>query len=251
MQNAVLVGLSRQVALERELDVVANNVANINTTGYKADGSLFEEFLSSAARGTNASRVSFVQDRGTWHDMSNGPIEHTGNPLDVAIGGKGFLVVQTPRGERYTRNGSLQISPAGELVTADGYQVLGDGGPIKLQSTDRQVQISADGTISVREGNSKVDSQRGKLRLVSFANPAQLQKDGNSTFTVTGGAQAQPAGPSTQLVQGAVEKSNVRGVVEMSRMIEITRSYSQVAAMMQQQTDLGQTSLDKLADVPN
>src|SRR5579872_644462 len=190
MQNAILVGLSRQVALERELDVVANNIANINTTGYKADGSMFEEFLSSSARGAGtASRVSFVQDRGTWRDMSAGPIEHTGNPLDVAVSGKGFLVVQTPRGERYTRNGLFQINADGELVTSDGYQVLGDGGPIKLQRTDRQVQISADGTISVREGSSKVDSQRGKLRLVSFANMQQLQKDSSSTFTVTGGAQ--------------------------------------------------------------
>ena len=251
MQNAILVGLSRQVALERELDVVANNIANINTTGYKADGSMFEEFLSSSARGAGtASRVSFVQDRGTWRDMSAGPIEHTGNPLDVAVSGKGFLVVQTPRGERYTRNGSFQINADGELVTSDGYQVLGDGGPIKLQRTDRQVQISADGTISVREGTSKVDSQRGKLRLVSFANMQQLQKDSSSTFTVTGGAQAQAADTSTQLVQGSLEKSNVRGVVEMSRMIEITRSYGQVAAWLQQQTDLNQTSLDKLADVP-
>jgi flagellar basal-body rod protein FlgF len=99
MQNAILVGLSRQVALGRELDVVANNIANINTTGYKADGSLFEEFLNSAARADQGGgRVSFVRDRGTWHDLSAGPIEKTGNPLDVAVDGKGFLVVQTARG---------------------------------------------------------------------------------------------------------------------------------------------------------
>ena len=91
MQNAVLVGLSRQVALARELDVVANNIANLNTTGYKADGSLFEEYLSTGARADQTgSRVSFVRDRGIWHDMSQGAVEHTGNPLDVAIDGKGF-----------------------------------------------------------------------------------------------------------------------------------------------------------------
>lgn len=251
MQNAILVGLSRQVGLAREMDVVANNIANLNTTGFKADGSLFEEYLNSSARADQTgSRVSFVRDRGVWHDMSQGPIERTGNPLDVAIDGKGFLVVQTPNGERYTRNGSLQISATGQLVTSDGFPVLGDGGPIALQSTDREVQISRDGTISVREGTSKVDSARGKIRLVTFANPQQLQKEGSSTFSATAGATPQPA-TTGGLLQGALEKSNVRGVVEMSRMIEITRAYTQLDSLLQQQNDLGQSAIDKLADVPN
>ena len=248
MDNLVLVALSRQVALARELDVVANNIANLNTTGYKADGSLFEEYLNSA--GQSGGSVSFVQDRGVWHDMSQGPIERTGNSLDVAIDGKAFLVVQTPRGERYTRNGSMQIDATGQLVTSDGNPVLGEGGPIRLQPNDRQVSISRDGTISVREGNSKVDSVRGKLRLVTFANPQQLQKDGSSTFNAADGVSAQPT-TTAGVVQGAIEKSNVRGVVEMSRMIEITRSYTQIASLMQQQNDLGTAALDKLAEVPN
>ena len=175
MQNALLVGLSRQVALARELDVVANNIANINTTGYKADGSLFEEYLSSPARAdVSGARVSFVRDRGTWHDLSAGTVERTGNPLDVAIDGNAFLVVQTPRGERYTRNGSFQINAQGQLVTSDGNQVVGEAGPITFQPTDKQISISSDGTISVQEGNSKVDSARGLLKLVSFANVQQL-----------------------------------------------------------------------------
>jgi flagellar basal-body rod protein FlgF len=251
MQNALLVGLSRQVALARELDVVANNIANINTTGYKADGSLFEEYLSSAARADQSGApVSFVRDRGTWHDLSAGPIEKTGNPLDVAIDGNAFLVVQTARGERYTRNGSLQINATGQLVTSDGNQVVGDGGPIAFQPNDKQISISNDGTISVKEGNSKVDSARGTLKLVSFNNVQQLQKDGSSTFNISGGAQPQP-NKTSHVVQGAIEKSNVRGVVEMSRMIEITRTYTQIAAILQQQHDLNQSSVDKLAEVPN
>ncbi|MGA2566034.1 MAG: flagellar basal-body rod protein FlgF [Pseudolabrys sp.] len=251
MQNAVLVGLSRQVGLAREMDVVANNIANLNTTGYKADGSVFEEYLTSAARSDQTgSRVSFVRDRGVWHDMSQGPIERTGNPLDVAVDGTGFLVVQTPRGERYTRNGALQINTSGQLVTSDGFPVLGDGGPITLQANDRQVQISRDGTISVREGASNVDSARGKLRLVTFTDPQQLQKDGSSTFNPTAGAQPQPA-TTGGIIQGVVEKSNVRGVVEMSRMIEITRAYTQIDGLLQQQNDLSQSAIDKLAEVPN
>jgi len=252
MQNAILVGLSRQVGLAREMDVVANNIANMNTTGYKADSSLFEEYLNSAARADQTgSRISFVRDRGVWHDMSQGPLERTGNPLDVAIDGPGFLVVQTPAGERYTRNGAMQISPTGQLVTAEGYPVIGDGGPVTLQQGDRQVSISRDGTISVREGTSMVDSARGKLRLVTFTNMQQLQKDGGGTFSPVGGATAQPAPTTSGLVQGAVEKSNVRGVVEMSRMIEITRSYTQIDDLLKQQNDLSQSAIDKLAEVPN
>jgi len=251
MQNAILVGLSRQVGLAREMDVVANNIANLNTTGYKADGSLFEEYLRSAARADQTgSRVSFVQDRGVWHDMSQGAVERTGNPLDVAIDGQGFLVVQTPAGERYTRNGALQISPTGQLVTSDGFPVLGDGGPITLQQGDRQVSISRDGTISVREGTSKVDSARGKLRLVTFTNMQQLQKTGNGTFNPAGGEAPQPA-TKAGLIQYSIEKSNVRGVVEMSRMIEITRAYTQIDGLLQQQNDLSQSAIDKLAEVPN
>ena len=251
MQNAILIGLSRQVGLAREMDVVSNNIANMNTTGYKADSSLFEEFLNSAARADQTgSRISFVRDRGIWHDMSQGPVERTGNPLDVAIDGQGFLVVQTPAGERYTRNGSLQISPTGQLVTSEGYPVVGDGGPITLQQGDRQVSISKDGTISVREGTSNVDSARGKLRLVTFTNMQQLQKDGSGTFSPVGGETPQPA-IKAGLLQGSVEKSNVRGVVEMSRMIEITRSYTQMDDLLKQQNDLSQSAIDKLAEVPN
>jgi flagellar basal-body rod protein FlgF len=251
MQNSLLIGLSRQVALARELDVVANNIANINTTGYKADGSLFEEFLASPARADQTGgRVSFVRDRGTWHDLSPGAVEKTGNPLDVAIDGNAFLVVQTPRGERYTRNGALQINSTGQLVTSDGNPVIGDGGPIAFQPTDKQISISSDGTISVQEGNAKVDSARGILKLVTFANPQQLQKDGGNTFTTVAGAQAEPT-KTAKVVQGSIEKSNVRSVIEMSRMIEITRTYAQIASILQQQHDMSQTSVDKLAEVPN
>src|SRR6202011_1126452 len=134
MENALLVGLSRQMTLERQLDVVANNIANVNTTGYKADRSLFEEYLNSGAHEDNFvgtdRRLSYVQDRGTFRDFSQGPVETTKNPLDVAIDGSAFLVVQTPAGERYTRDGGLQLNNQGQLVPVAGNPVLGTGGPI-------------------------------------------------------------------------------------------------------------------------
>ena len=256
MENALLVGLSRQNALRRELDVVANNIANMNTSGFKADGAVFGEYLNTGARGdqfnTPDKRVSFVQDRMTWHDMSPGGVQQTNNPLDVAIDGNAFLVVQTPRGERYTRNGALQINAAGELVTSTGDKVLGDSGPITFAATDRDIIINPDGSIRVREGNRPTsDSGRGKLRMVTFANPQQLRKDGNSQFVAPTGVAPQPADVNTtRLVQGAIERSNVRPVVEMTRMIELTRAYSEIANIMQQQADLRRSAIERLADVP-
>src|SRR4029079_14283127 len=180
MENALLIGLSRQTALQRELDVVANNIANVTTPGFKADGAVFAEFLQARANSELSSpdrRMSFVQDSMSWHDMSQGTIQQTGGPLDVAIDGEGMMVVQTARGERYTRNGALQLNNIGELVTMAGDKVMGDSGPIILQPNDRDIAITKDGTIKVREGLSlNSDSTRGKLRLVTFDNPQQLRK---------------------------------------------------------------------------
>jgi flagellar basal-body rod protein FlgF len=252
MENMLLVGLSRQMVLERQMDVVANNVANINTTGYKADKSLFQEYLQSGAHEDNFMardrRISFVQDRGTFHDFASGPLELTKNPLDVAIDGSAFLVVQTPAGERYTRDGGLSINNQGQLVTASGNQVLGTGGPIVFQPGDKEINIAADGGVSVLEGANKVDSLRGKLRLVSFAQAQSLVKEGSNLYSAPAGA-GQPDA-TARVRQGYIEKSNVNSVAEMSRMIDVTRTYTQVSAMLQNQSDLRKSALEKLADVP-
>src|SRR3954454_17886449 len=197
MENGSLVGLSRQIALSRELDVVANNIANLNTTGYKSDNTVFHEFLmpgvsANQFRGGDRN-VSFVQDHATWTDFSQGSVQPTGNPLDVAVSGNAFLTVQTPRGERYTRNGALQINNQGQLVTSEGLQVIGENGPIVFQPNDRDISIGVDGLTAVQEGNNTTDSQRGKLRLASFAEPQKLQKDGASTYMAPAGVAPQPA----------------------------------------------------------
>ncbi|KIZ41677.1 MULTISPECIES: flagellar basal-body rod protein FlgF [Rhodopseudomonas] len=252
MENMFLVGLSRQMVLERQMDVVANNVANVNTNGFKADKSVFEEYLNTGAHEDNFlrrdRRVSFVQDRASYHDFAAGPMEQTKNPLDVAIDGSAFLVVQTPAGERYTRDGGLSINPQGQLVTAGGNPVLGTGGPIVFQPGDKNINIAADGGVSVVEGANTIDSLRGKLRLVKFASPQSLLKEGNNLYSSPNGP-GQPDA-TAQVHQGYIEKSNVNSVAEMSRMIEVTRSYTQISAMLQQQGDLRKTAIEKLADVP-
>lgn len=253
MQNTLLVGLSKQMVLERQIDVVANNIANLNTNGYKADRSLFQEYLASNAHEDNFAssdrRVSFVQDRATFRDLSQGPTEQTKNPLDIAIDGDGYLVVQTPAGERYTRDGNLQINNRGQLVTSDGYQVLGDSGPIVFQQTDHDINIANDGYISVLEGTATLDSVRGKLRLVSFAQAQRMLKEGSNLYA-PGEGNAPIADTKSTVRQGFIEKSNVNSVVEMSRLIEINRTYTQIATILQQQSDLHKSAIEKLADVP-
>lgn len=253
MENMNLVGLSRQMTLQRQMDVVANNIANINTTGFKAERTLFQEYLSPSAREDNFigrdRRVSFVQDRATMHDFTSGPMEQTKNPLDVAIDGKAFLAVQTPAGERYTRDGGLQINSQGQLVTVSGAPVLGTSGPIVFQQTDHDINISQDGTVTVLEGTNRIDSVRGKIRLAAFAQPQQLVKEGSNLYSAAPGVTAQPA-TNVKVNQGFIERSNVNSVSEMSRMIEVTRAYTELSSMLQSQADARKTAIEKLADVP-
>jgi flagellar basal-body rod protein FlgF len=256
VENGLLIGLSRQATLERQLDVVANNIANANTTGFKSTNSIFQEFLSQGARdrtfSTADAPIHFVFDREAWHDFSQGPIVQTGNPLDIALDGQGFIAVQTQGGERYTRNGALKINADGQLVTADGATVEGtNNGPITLQATDRKISVAADGRISVVEGaNGSVDTVRGQIKLVSFANPQQLTSEGASTFSAPAGVAPQTP-TNLRVVQGAIEGSNVNAVAEMTRMIEISRTYSMIASLMQSRDDERRNSIDKLAAVPN
>jgi len=252
VDNTLLVAMSRQVTLERQIDVVANNIANLNTAGFKATSSVFGEFLNTIAQENDFAPadapVHFVIDRTAYRNLGQGPIQQTGNPLDVAINGEAFLSVQTAAGERYTRSGAMVINAAGQLVTADAAVVNGDNGPIVLQPHDRNISIRADGRLGVLEGLTNTETQRGKLKLVSFAQPQRLQSEGGNQYSAPAGVAAQPAPASVTVVQGAVEGSNVSGVREMTRMIEINRTYSLIASLMQTQDD--PKTIDRLADVP-
>ena len=197
MENALLIGLSRQMVLERQMDVVANNLANVNTNGFKTDASLFQEYLKTGAHEDNFigsdRAISYVQDSGTYRDLTQGAVQPTNNPLDLAIDGDAYLVVQTAGGERYTRDGGLQLNSQGQLVTVAGDTVLGGSGPIVFQPTDHDINVSPDGTVTVLEGNGTTDAIRGKLRLVSFANAQRLLKEGSNLYSAgEGGAPRSP-----------------------------------------------------------
>ena len=243
MENAQLIGLSRQIALQRQMDVIANNLANINTTGFKAEAMLFEEFAMPVARDRDFAgddqKLSFAQDWATVHDFTAGGVTTTGNSLDVALQGDGFLVVDTPGGERYTRSGALQIDAAGQLVDISGNPVLGLDGPLLFQPDESEITILPDGTIRTSNG------ARGKLQVVGFEQPQALAREGSNYFSGTG---AQPA-VETIVVQGALETSNVSGVNAMAEMIRVNRAYQSLATVMQQQSELSRTAIQRLGEL--
>ena len=151
MDNSLMVALQNQRILQERLDVTANNLANAATTGFKADGLLFEQLIKRPAQSEALPHdVRFVADAGLMRDMSQGPIMRTGSPLDVAIEGDGFFIVQGPNGMAYTRDGSFTISQDGTLVTKDGRPVLSQtGSPVVFDSQGGNPTIDADGSVRV------------------------------------------------------------------------------------------------------
>ncbi|MBH0236870.1 flagellar basal-body rod protein FlgF [Methylobrevis albus] len=244
MENATLVALSRQIALRRNLDVIADNVANITTDGFKRQALNFEEFVMPKARASSFERAdrinTFVADWTTTTDFGSGSIEQSGNPLDVAINGNGFFVVQTPDGERYTRAGNFRIDNGGRLVTADGQPVLGEGGEILFEQNEIGIEIGADGSIASSAG------VKGRLRLVAFEDDRLLRKAGANLFETD--AAPEPA-VGVQVMQGAIERSNVSGVVEMTRMINATRSYEQITKVIKDQDELRSRAISRLGQL--
>jgi flagellar basal-body rod protein FlgF len=253
MQNALYVGLSKQMTLHREMDVIANNLANMDTNGYKAEGLRFEEFLSSKAKIARSSPldrgVSFVRESGSTADFSEGALQQTGGSLDLAIRGEGFFVVDTPQGERYTRNGSFTLNDKGELVTMQGHRVRGQNGPIQFDQSDTNITFAREGTITAINGNQNQVIERAKLRMVRFENMDALVRQGNGFYSAAPGQTAQAVKETTSITQGSIEKSNVKPIAEMSRMLEVMRAYQSVSTMMTKTDDLRKTAIEKLAEV--
>lgn len=245
MQNALLIGLSRQVALQRSMDVIANNMSNLNTAGFKADQALFEEYIMPVANMTEGKQsdrsLSYVNSAGLYRDYSPGDMEQSGNELDVAIAGKGWLTVETPDGERFTRNGQLKVNAQGTLVSNDGFPVLGEGGPISFDASETGISIAQDGSISSSAG------AKGRLRVVDFQNEGNLKKIGENLYEADAGETAEPA-QNARLMQGMVEKSNVNAVLEMTRMIETIRAYTSIAKNLEKTQELREDAISRLGN---
>lgn len=243
MAETTAISLSNMMATLRSIDVIANNLANASTPGFKREALQFEEFLvkDRPEEGSVAPQVSsLVAPSGTMRDLRQGPIVSTASPFDLAINGEGFFVVTTPAGERYTRNGHFQLNAGGQLATSDGNLVAGDAGAITVTPGDGDVHIAAAGTVSGNQGPI------GKLRLVSFSRPQMLQSEGASLYRTD----QTPLGSNARLVQGGIEASNVEPVIEISRMIEVMRAYQMTASLLQSQEERDGNTLDRLGSVP-
>jgi flagellar basal-body rod protein FlgF len=244
MNNTLYVSLSHQMAMQRRLDVVSNNIANLNTTAYRRESVRFEEYITEmkGAKDPLGGSLSFVQDYGVVRDFQEGSFDPTGNPFDIAISGPGFLTVETPEGEtRYTRNGHLKLDEGGRIVTSNGSLVMDDSGSeITLASGDTEINIAKDGTISGNTGRI------ARLALVEFSNPQALLKVGDSQYSTT---EVPEDSENSTILQGMIEGSNVNGVEEVTNMVQILRSYQKVAQMLSDYQKLRQSAIQRLARV--
>ncbi|MFN3465924.1 MAG: flagellar basal-body rod protein FlgF [Terricaulis sp.] len=239
MDNALMLGLQTQRVMQRRMDVAANNLANVSTTGFKADGLLLEEADRTTAHAEEDPRdIRFVRDVGIVHYMEQGPIAMTGNPLDVALEGDGFFMVEGPNGPLFTRDGAFTLTGDGRLVTSDGRAVLSSGGaPIVLDPQGESPSIGRDGAIRV------AGVEAGRIGVASFAAPGALSKVGDNLWDAQGQAQGEFGGV---VLQGALEGSNVRPVVELTRLIEISRAYQSAAKIVSGADELRQRAIQQL-----
>jgi flagellar basal-body rod protein FlgF len=241
MDIASSVATSRLVAQQRALDVMADNLANANTPGYKVERVQFSDWLSRQSGGATppgGSPIAYTQDRATWREQQAGTISHTGNPLDLAITGNGYFTVNTPGGPRLTRDGRFTLLATGTLSDSSGNAVLDSAGqPIQLAPTDTQIAIAGDGTVSSQNG------QIGKIGVVQPSDPMLLSAEGNTLFR-SGSTTAPVASP--KLEQGAVEVSYVQPVLEVTRMMDGQRQFEFLAQFVQAESDRQQNAIDKL-----
>ncbi|QDG76817.1 flagellar basal-body rod protein FlgF [Labrenzia sp. PHM005] len=241
MENAQLIALSRQHVLRNRLDVVANNMANINTPGFKSQDLHFSEYVMAVAENTafepQDRKMSYVDMFTTRTNFDPGSVMTTGNDLDFALNSEGFFVVQLEDGtEAYTRAGSFHLNAQGQLVAPGGLPVLTDQGPVTITREDGLVEVSAEGIIATDNGI------RGRLRVVNFEDLRKLEKIGDTLFV---GEDPIPA-TDVRMIQGAVEGSNVFGVTEVSRLIEVTRAYESMTNLLKEIDDLRQQAVRTL-----
>jgi len=241
MDNALYIGLSRQMTLRRELDIVANNIANANTTGFKTEDLMVRTEAAKPARtlgGTNP--VKFVLDDGVVRDFTQGAMTKTGGDFDLAIEGQGFFKVQTAAGERYTRDGRFTTSPEGTLVTQTGNPVLDEGGgEILIDPAQGPVTVGKDGIVS--QGALAL----GKIGVVRPDDLSTLSKDGDNLYRNTTNANLQPA-PDAVVHQGMLESSNVQSVLQITKLIEVQRAYESMAKMMDNTAELTRSAVERL-----
>ena len=235
MSSSSNIALSHQMALQNQMDIIANNIANSSTAGFQGQNSMFAAVL---AKATTGDEVAFVQDRGVLRNVESGPLSSTSNPLDIAIKGQGYFVVETEDGTRYTRNGAFRIDADGQLVNVSGDPVLAEGDlPIVFAPGEIDIHVSRDGSISTENGII------GRLRLVTFENEQDMSQAGANLYE----SEQEPIeAPDSEFIQGMLEGSNVKAVVELTRMIQVMRSYQGAAKLIESEDERSKRTIQTL-----
>jgi flagellar basal-body rod protein FlgF len=244
MDSPGYIVLSRLVAQTRAAAVTANNVANADTPGFRAARPLFGTVLErqrDAAVPQGGRDLAFSQDRATWREPAPGPISRTGNPLDLALPNpQGFFVVETPRGERYTRAGHFALDTDGQVVDVEGHALLDTNGrPIRVAQGESRIEVLGDGTLRTESGPA------GTIRVVRFSDVQQLQAEGDRLYAAPPALQPETI-ERPGLVQGAVEGSNVRPVIELTRMTDEMREFQFVSQMAEREGERLGTAVDRI-----
>jgi flagellar basal-body rod protein FlgF len=238
MENTGYVALSRQLALQNRLAVLAHNIANAETTGFLADDMTFQQVLS---RAEPSRSIAFVQDLTPEPDLSEGELRMTGGPLDFAIGRDGMFAVQTEGGVRYTRAGHFRLDQDDRLVTFDGDPVLDvDEQPIRLPGGVDALEVATDGTLSV-DGEVV-----GQFRRASFEEPERLEREGAMLFRTD---EAPGVAAGAEVHQGALEASNVEPILAMTRLMETNRAFQKTQKLIETQHQMTRKAVERLLDV--
>ncbi|MBZ9842524.1 MULTISPECIES: flagellar basal-body rod protein FlgF [unclassified Mesorhizobium] len=225
MQDSLYVALSSQIALERRLDTIADNVANASTIGFRATGVKFEDMVS----GTGPKSVSFASSGKTYLSGAHGALTETGNPFDFAVQGDAWFAIETPAGTVMTRDGRFSMNENGELMSIEGYPVLdGGGAPIQLDPRNGPPKAGADG--SLRQNDQLV----GAIGLYNFDPGENFVRYGNSGVVPARTPEPVTDRSDVGIAQGFLEESNVNPVLEMTRLIQVQRAFENTAALMRQ-----------------
>jgi len=258
LEKSIYVATSGGMAQERAMEVISNNLANMNTHGFKADRLLFQSYLQKSGQeaASHPPSTKEIKDgyatignndtvyKVGWQnytDFSQGSLLSTSNPLDVSLDGSGFIAVQTPDGERYTRGGALKLDKNGTLVTSEGYAVLdANGQNINIDANSKPITFMEDGSVNVQDVGPV-----GRLKIVDFADKNQLEKIGVGLYKAVGDAQP---GPSEAFAkQGFLEGSNINPVGEMTRMITGLRAYESFQKVIQSNDEINQRLITDVA----
>ncbi len=245
MDNTILITLSAQNALLRQMEVAANNMANVTTTGFKAENILFEPISKKPASIVeNPTTVEFVRDYTIARDFRPGALMRTDNSLDVALTGEGFFGVNSAQGLSYTRDGRFSLDTNGRLISHDGNPIIDIAGQeINIDLTQGEPLIAKDGTITQN------GAQIAQIGVFAFNRPGALDKIGDNLLRPTQGSGQAFAPQEFQVVQGMIEGSNVVAIQELTKIMEISRAFESATKLQKQAEDLRSKAIDRLGRV--